>query len=77
MAIIVLFINLDWKIFIGESPFLETVQKVVSVKNAFGIIRIFLFLFFCFLVFWFFWFLVFGFFGLWFLVFVLFGLIID
>ena len=26
---IMILINLDWKIFVGESPFLETVQKVV------------------------------------------------
>uniref|UniRef100_A0A6C0H9K5 Uncharacterized protein n=1 Tax=viral metagenome TaxID=1070528 RepID=A0A6C0H9K5_9ZZZZ len=26
---IIILINLDWKIFVGESPFLETVQKVV------------------------------------------------
>ena len=26
---IIILINVDWKIFVGESPFLETVQKVV------------------------------------------------
>jgi len=26
---IIILINVDWKIFIGESPFLETVQKIV------------------------------------------------
>jgi hypothetical protein len=26
---IIILINVDWKIFIGESPFLEIVQKIV------------------------------------------------
>lgn len=26
---IIILINVDWKIFVGESPFLETIQKVV------------------------------------------------